>query len=35
MEQQPHRAHERTESKQKPNQATSHIQTDHSFYCLI
>ena len=35
MEQQPHRACEGTKSKQKQNQATRHIQTDHAFYCSI
>ena len=34
MEQQPHRACERTKSKLKQNQER-HIQIDHAFYCLI
>ena len=33
-EEQPHRACERTKSKQKLNQAC-HIQIDHAFYCAI
>ena len=34
MEQRPHRACERTKSKQKQNQAR-HVQIDHALYCLI
>ena len=34
MEQQAHRACERTKSKQQQTQAR-HIQIDHALYCLI